>query len=87
MNFGTPGATGVWAPQNTREAIYDGIARKETYGTSGPLIRLRFFGGWGFSKDLVKDKNFVQKAYKEGVPMGRDLPKKASSAPTFAVWP
>ena len=43
--FGTPGATAVWTPENTREGIFDGIVRKESYGTSGPLIRLRFFGG------------------------------------------
>jgi hypothetical protein len=86
--FGTPGATAVWAPENTREAIFDGIKRKETYGTSGPLMRVRFFGGWNYPKDLVKDKSFVEKAYKKGVPMGGDLPKKLASAkaPTFAVW-
>ncbi len=86
VNFGTPGATAVWAPENTRAGIFDALARKETYGTSGPLIRLRFFGGWNFSKNLDKDKDFVKKAYKKGVPMGRDLPKKTSKAPSFAVW-
>jgi len=86
VNFGTPGATGVWAPENTRAAIFDAMQRKETFGTSGPLIRLRFFGGWDYSKDLVKDKDFVKKAYKGGVPMGGDLPKMSSKAPTFAVW-
>jgi hypothetical protein len=59
---------------------------KETYGTSGTMIRLRFFGGWDYSRNLVEDKNFVKKAYKGGVPMGQDLPKKAGKAPTFAVW-
>ena len=43
--FGTPGATGVWADENTREGIFDGIKRKESFGTSGPLIRVRVFGG------------------------------------------
>ena len=86
LEFGTPGATGVWAPENTRTAIFDAIKNKETFGTSGPLIRVRFFGGWDFPQGLVKDKDFVSKAYKEGVPMGQDLPKKASDAPTFAVW-
>ncbi len=87
-NFGTPGATGVWAPENTRTAIYDAIKSKETFGTSGPLIRVRFFGGWKYSKGLVKDNNFVRNAYKGGVPMGGDLPKKPAraKAPTFAVW-
>jgi hypothetical protein len=85
-HFGTPGTTAVWAPENTRTAIFDAIKNKETYGTSGTFIRLRFFGGWGYSKNLVKDKNFVKKAYNKGVPMGQDLPKKSGKAPTFAVW-
>ena len=84
--FSTPSTTAVWAPENTRTAIFDAIKRKETYGTSGTFIRLRFFGGWDYPSNLVKDKNFVEKAYKGGVPMGGDLPKKASKAPTFAVW-
>ncbi len=85
--FGTPGATGVWAPENTREAIFDAIKRKETYGTSGPLIRLRFFGGWRYPKDVVGDKDFVKKAYRGGVPMGGDLEAKPrrAKAPTFIV--
>jgi hypothetical protein len=83
---GTAGASAVWAEENTRAAIFDAMKSKETYGTSGPLIRLRFFGGWDYSKDLVEDKDFVKKAYMGGVPMGGDLPKNASKAPTFAVW-
>jgi len=86
--MGSAGTTAVWAEENTREAIFDGMKSKEAYGTSGTLIRLRFFGGWGYSKNLVKDKAFVKKAYKDGVPMGQDLPKKPgkAKAPTFAVW-
>jgi hypothetical protein len=86
--LGSAGATGVWAPENTREAIFDAIKRKETYGTSGTLIRLRFFGGWDYSGNLLKDDQWVKKAYKSGVPMGGDLAKKPASAkaPTFAVW-
>jgi hypothetical protein len=86
--FSTPSTTAVWAPENTREAIFDGIKSKETYGTSGTFIRLRFFGGWSYPKNLVADKKFVERAYKDGVPMGGDLPKKPGSAksPTFAVW-
>jgi hypothetical protein len=86
--FGTPGATGVWAPENTRAGIFDGIANKESYGTSGPLIRLRFFGGWNYTDKLVKNSSFVKNAYANGVPMGQDLPSMPSKAkaPTFAVW-
>jgi len=90
INFGTPGATGVWAPENTRTAIFDAILRKETFGTSGPLIRLRFFGGWDFPENLTEDPDFVKKAYETGVPMGQDLPthpgKDLAKTPTFAVW-
>ena len=86
--FGTPGATGVWAPENTRTAIFDAIKRKETFGTSGPLIRVRFFGGWGYPADLVEIDDFVEKGYANGVPMGGDLPAMpdGAKAPTFAVW-
>ncbi len=84
--LGSAGATAVWADENTRPAIFDAMKAKETYGTSGTLIRLRFFGGWDYPKGLANDKNFVEKAYKGGVPMGRDLPKKSGKAPTFAVW-
>jgi len=88
VNFGTPGATAVWAEQNTREAIFDAIKRRETYGTSGPLIRLRFFGAWDYAEDLTSDDEFVKNAYAGGVPMGGDLAKMPAKAkaPTFAVW-
>ena len=84
--LGTAGTTAVWAEENTRDGIWNGMLSKETYGTSGTMIRLRFFGGWDYSKNLVKDKDFVKKAYKGGVPMGQDLSKKTGKAPTFAVW-
>jgi len=86
--FGTPGATGVWADENTREGIYDAIKRKETYGTSGPLIRLRVFGGWNFSDTMLDDADWVSQGYANGVPMGRDLPDMpaAASAPSFVLW-
>jgi len=82
------GSTAVWAEENTREAIFDAMKRKETYATSGTLIRLRFFGGWGYGANLVERRDFVKKAYAGGVPMGGDLPQKPSGAkaPTFAVW-
>jgi hypothetical protein len=87
-DFGSPGATGVWALENTREAIFDAIERRETFGTSGTLIRLRFFGGWGYPAELAKDAEFVKKGYAGGVPMGGDLPPKpaGAEAPTLAVW-
>jgi hypothetical protein len=87
---GTAGTTAVWAEENTRAAIFDAMKRKETYGTSGTLIRLRFFGGWDFPADLTSNKDYVKKAYASGVPMGQDMPahpmKDLAKAPSFAIW-
>jgi hypothetical protein len=84
------GTTAVWAEENTRAGIFEGIKSKETYGTSGTMIRLRFFGGWEYPGDLVKDPDFVKKSYAGGVPMGGDLApregKDLAKAPSFAVW-
>jgi hypothetical protein len=88
LYFGTPGATGVWADANTREGIFDGIKRKETTGSSGPLIRVRVFGGWDFTEQDVAGDDWVSKGYTRGVPMGQDLPEMpaGAKAPTFMVW-
>ena len=80
------GLTGVWAEQNTRASIFDAMQRRETFATSGPHIKVRFFGGWGFDKALVDQKDWVKTGYAKGVAMGGDLPPAASKAPTFALW-
>ncbi|MCL7957249.1 MAG: DUF3604 domain-containing protein [marine benthic group bacterium] len=88
LNFGSPGATGVWADENTREGIFDGIRRKETTGSTGPLIRVRVFGGWDFADGDLAAADWVSRAYDRGVPMGGDLPPKPAqaTAPSFMVW-
>ena len=48
------GLTGVWAEENTRASIWDAMYRKETFGVSGPHIKVRFFGGWGYNKDIFE---------------------------------
>ena len=85
------GLAGVWAKENTRTAIYEALERKETFATSGPRIKLRFFGGWDIQIDsdsLVGD-NWVAKAYQNGVPMGSDLVNSSQSAvgssPSFII--
>jgi len=80
------GLAAVWAQENTRESLFDAMRRKETYATSGPRIAVRFFGGWGFAEDLVKQENWIEQADKTGVPMGADLPTRTETAPNFAVW-
>jgi hypothetical protein len=85
QEFSSGGLAGVWAPENTREAIFDAMQRKETFGTSGPMIKLRFFGGWDFSAGDVKSAGFVKTGYARGVPMGGDLKPATGKAPTFMV--
>lgn len=84
---GSAGLTGVWAEQNTRESIYAALKRKETFATSGTRLKVRMFGGWGFTPDMLKRADWVQQAYRTGVPMGGDLPFKpaAAKAPAFIV--
>ena len=47
------GLTGVWAEENTRASIWDAMYRKETFGISGSHIKVRFFGGWDYNKDIL----------------------------------
>ena len=80
-----PGAlTGVWAEENTREAIWDAMSRKETFATSGTRIKVRFFGGAGLGANPTDPVAMVKQGYASGVPMGSDLPSN-SAAPTFTV--
>jgi hypothetical protein len=81
------GLTGVWAPENTREALFDALKRREVFATSGPRLQVRFFAGWHYPEALLDDVNWERRAYDEGVPMGADLrPDPAgSSAPRFVL--
>ena len=85
QEFSSGGLAGVWAPQNTREAIWDAMQRKETFGTSGPMMKVRFFGSFDYAAGDVNQPDFVKLAYSKGVPMGGDLKKGAGKAPTFLV--
>jgi hypothetical protein len=84
--FGTAGLAGVWAEENTREAIYNALRRKETFATTGPRIRVRFFAGFDFDDDMLDNKDMVAIAYATGVPMGSDLLAHKGAAPKFLIW-
>ncbi len=84
--FAAAGYTGVWASENTRDALFDAMMRKEIYATTGPRIIVRFFGGWDFSADDAMNRLPADVGYTKGVPMGGDLSNAPKGkAPTFLV--
>jgi len=72
-NIGAQGLAGVWAEENTREAIFAAFRRREVYATTGPRIQLRFFGGWTFREGDAESADLVARGYAKGVTMGGDL--------------
>lgn len=87
-DHGSGGLAAVWAEENTRDSIFEGMKRREAYATSGPRIILRFFAGWGFDGAIVGDSDPVAIATRGGVPMGGVLrPHEGQEeSPTFFVW-
>jgi len=83
--FGASGLAAVWAEENTREAIYDALRRKETFATTGPRLRVRFFAGYDYPDDLADDRERVARADESGVPMGGDLVADGDRIPRFLV--
>ena len=80
------GLVGVWAEENSRDAIFDAMQRREVFGTSGPRIRPRFFGGFELPEDLCDRPDAVARADARGVPMGGDLAtSSAGASPAFWV--
>jgi hypothetical protein len=80
------GYIAVWAPENTRTALFDAMERKETYATTGPRMLVRFFGGWDFEEADAVTRVPAAVGYQKGVPMGGDLRNApAGASPTFLV--
>ncbi|MDE0488210.1 MAG: DUF3604 domain-containing protein [Gammaproteobacteria bacterium] len=78
------GLAGVWAVENSRDALFDALKRREVFGTTGPRIRPRFFGGWNYAEGDCA--TIAEAGYAGGVPMGGDLPARSSGgAPRFIV--
>ncbi|MCP4004197.1 MAG: DUF3604 domain-containing protein [bacterium] len=88
-DFNPGGLAVVWAEENSRDAIFAGLQRRETYGTSGTRPFVRFFGGWDYPEDLCDRADFARIGYAQGVPMGGDLPipdeRQAARGPRFAL--
>ncbi len=81
-----PGGLAVlWAEENSRDALFEALRRRETYATSGPRIVSRLFGGWDYAADLCSRPDRIERAYAGGVPMGGQLPAPARGKPTFLV--
>ncbi len=84
VTFGASGLAGVWAERNTRASLYDAMRRKETFGTSGTRIKVRFFAGYDLP--AIDGRNLVSEAYAGGVPMGGDLEARVDQTPAFVAW-
>ena len=84
-SFGASGLAAVWAEENTREAIYAAFRRKETFATSGPRLRLRFFAGYDLPNDLMEKADGLARAYASAVTMGAVL-TSGNGKPKFAIW-
>jgi len=82
------GLAAVWARENTREALFDAMERKEVYATTGSRMAVRFFGGWDFTPKDINNREPAFAGYARGVPMGGDLPpnQAGAKAPSFMVY-
>ena len=85
VGYNLGGLAAVWAEENTRESLFTALRRREVYGTSGPRMTVRLFGGWDYPENLCDSKELVARGYAGGVPMGSDLPPRKGEAPTFVV--
>jgi hypothetical protein len=80
------GIAAVWARENTREALFEAMQRKEVYATTGTRLRVRVFGGWDFAAADMVRSDFAAHGYANGVPMGGDLTAAPEgAAPTLLI--
>lgn len=84
-SWGASGLTGIWAEENTREALYSSLRRKETFATTGPRIRVRFFAGYDIKEAELTNDAGLKRAYANGVAMGGDLTGREGRKPDFLV--
>jgi hypothetical protein len=87
LEFNPGGLAVLWAEENSRDALFTAMQRREAYGTTGTRPVVRFFGGWSYGAALCSDPQLVEKGYRDGVPMGGDLAARprGAKAPSFVV--
>ena len=86
LEYNPGGLAVVWAKENSRDALFDAMQHRETYGTSGPRIVSRFFAGWDYPQDLCEAPDAVAQAYDGGVPMGGQLVPADAGQPRFLLY-
>ena len=84
--WGASGIAGVWAEENTREAIYDALRRKETFATSGTRIKVRFFASYDLADAELNSPDLIKNAYQSGITMGATLQASGERQPIFLTW-
>lgn len=86
LQLAASGLAGVWAHENTREALWDAIARREVFGTTGTRLQVRVFGGFDFAESDLTRPDFAEHGYAKGVPMGGDLKQAPTGkSPAFMM--
>lgn len=87
VRYNPGGLAGVWAEENSREALFAAMRRRETFGTSGSRIVPRLFAAWDLPENLCASRDMVAQAYAGGVPMGGELtvPADRQGAPVFVA--
>jgi hypothetical protein len=84
-SYGPGGIAAIWSTENTREALFAALKRREVYATSGTRIVTRFFGGWRMPSDICSNPHLPVIAYNNGVPMGAVLPERTAPQPVFVL--
>jgi hypothetical protein len=85
-SWGASGLAGVWAEENSRDAIYRAFRRKETFATSGPRMQVRLFAGYDLDETMLDGPDGLAQAYRQGVPMGSELLADGDATPTLLAW-
>ncbi|TKB45661.1 DUF3604 domain-containing protein [Thalassotalea mangrovi] len=83
--FSSGGLAGVWATENTRDAIFTAMRNKETFGTSGTRMQVRFFASFNYDDDILENNGWESVVYEQGVAMGGELSGMASGSPVFVI--